>query len=325
MSEIDENEETMNSQFQSYCANGDLENAILFHESCPQDNFNYQAYVIVSRIGHLEFIKWLHQMNPFNISMDDHLFAFTVSCKNGHYPVAKWILSLLNTNEELQRCLHHTCITENHEMTNHFFDLYPEFITDPVNQQFVRELFLTMCMINYVPFAQKIWQWIRLTDDDERYAFRSSCFFGSLDIVKWFYSVSIYTHLTPDDFVMVCRNGKFHVAQWWIDIQGDSQNTYLNYTLYRLCHDHDIDCVKQFVVIFPTIDVCALDHLVFKDAIQRKDVSIACWLAQRNPSIYTVILQDDLIVHHEISSLHCYMLLPAFAKFNETVFTGASG
>jgi hypothetical protein len=300
MSEIDDTSESIHPLFQTYCSMGELGKAILFHESQPQDAFNYVAYIIAAQHGYFDFAKWAYQLNPLNVGMEEHCFAFATSCKQ--FPeIAHWILTLLTSNEEIQRCLYHTCITENVVMTMYILNMYPEFIVNPSNQPFLKELFLTLCMIDHVPLAKQIWSYLTiLTEFDESYAFRSSSFFGSLQIVQWLYTVSEFAHLTPDDFLMVCRNGKFLVAKWWIQTHNDPHFTYVHYAFYRICNDNDIDCAKQFFANFPEMDVTALDHLVFKEAVQRNHITIAKWLATVFSTLYSVTIQDGLITHHEI-------------------------
>jgi len=301
-SEVDEFEQHLHPTFESYCEQGLLTEAILFHEVYPQDQYNHVGYKLAAQHGHLEFAKWCYQLNPLNVSMDDHCFAFVLSSTD-HPQLAKWILTLLTTRQELQRCLQHACFTKNLLLTEWIVELYPEFIHDPLTPSFLTGLLYHMCTSDQLTFAKLLWATLpHLSPSEESHAFTSACFAGSLEIAKWLFGVSEYSFLTADDFTRVCQHGRFEVARWWGSVHPEQHLHYLFYAFYHLCHTHDMDCAKVMFTLFPSIPLLSMDHLLFKDALLRKDTVMAIWFCSLRPDVYTLTITNGVISDYSILS-----------------------
>jgi ankyrin repeat protein len=182
----------MEKQFIQLCRIGNLDNIIHFYENNSNINIssdNELAFRVACENGHFEIAKWLLSISP---NIDIHTkdsYAFCYSCESGYLEIAKWLFSL-NPNISLydyECSFCYSCESGQFEVVKWLFSINPN-----------------LNISNY-----------------REYAFRYACKNGHLEVVKWLLSIKPDINISIKDnyaFCYACENDHLELAKWFTQL-----------------------------------------------------------------------------------------------------------
>lgn len=184
-----------------------------------------KAYYETCETGHLNVLKWLTNIAPYIINLEEQDEAFCIACENGHLEVAKWILSI-NPN-----------------------------INISVADEFA---FRSTCEYGYLEVAQWL---LSVKPDidisfDSEYAFRWACEGGHLEVAQWLISIKPNIDISARDewaFRLACMRGKLDIAKWLLSLKTDLTFSSKNHEAFRgSCYYNHIETALWVQTLDPT-------------------------------------------------------------------------
>lgn len=296
-------------------------------------------FSVACQHNHLDLAKWLFQ--GMDLSMVTTLYlkdVYYIACLNRHVEIVKWLYgefvfrNILNTDTIylLHELVYNTLCSEGalellkwmHAQMPLWFNTTSiimagikghfeviEWIFNEVKNVFINpnELFSNCCTeYGDVEFAKWIYHNIprycnfpiTITD----YLFRGVCLSNCLEIAQWLFEINPSLRVYVWDVLLMCDDKYLKMIQWLHSLGNIEE--YMNSTvLEHCCGDPDppklVNFVRWFLTTFPKVDVYDALHKI----VRKNNTTMALLFQEIYPCTFTVVVQDDKIVHYEIRNV----------------------
>ena len=267
-----------------------------------EEDFNYNAFYISCRGGHVDIVKWLTEIDP-NIRSNTNTLtkSIIVACQNGYTEVVKWL------HEKYRVCFHRVNVIQifNEICKNGYIELAKWFNTTFYNNIRMKVKKIDKC--NPGGRSSIVW--------GVHSAFVSACCFNKLEIALWLleeypaYDSSINNNEALQYAIM---NNQLEISDWLketntlVKIDDIALKTFIG--CCRQGHMKAIkyvrnECARYNISLEPSDGIISpLRFTAFKCACSNGHVDIAQWLytlhpkvAHDHPSViyYTIISSSE--------------------------------
>lgn len=223
------------------CRHGKLE---IIKMICSVNKLNIRvnndyAFRTSCEFGHLDVAKYLISLDDgINIHSDDE-YAFRMSCKHGHMKVCRYLISLksnnkINIHAEEEDAFRKSCENGHINIVKWLYSLAHEMpnYSDSMSRM-----------------TNRIWDCKINIHAKNRYAFRQSCYYGHLDIVKYLISktnteVDLYESI-KSGCEEASANGHIRIVKYLLskNIKFDLRDSF-----NRSCQNNRLKLVRYFVL-----------------------------------------------------------------------------
>ncbi len=238
---------------------------------------NYNALKWASFHGELELVKWLCEIKPAMLEVDDFV-PFRSACYANYYNVARWYLETkpdLKITKKFPYLYGVICscgpymekanIGKNLAFAEFLYEFKPESVSD-------LKLGLTVL--------------------------KKACYEGKLSVILW--AIKKFPQITKltrkqckKTFGIACKEGNLDVAKWLYDnVPGLDISAHKDFAFRMACEYNRIDVIKWLYTVKPDIDISACGEFALRLACYYGQYKTVKWLVATKPNINIHIDSD---------------------------------
>ncbi len=238
---------------------------------------NFHALKWASFHGELELVKWLCEIKPAMLEVDDFV-PFRSACYANYYHVARWYLE---TKPDLK-------------ITKKFPYLYGVICSCGPYMEKAN-------IGKNLAFAEFLYEFKPESVSDIKLGLavlKKACYEGKLSVILWAWKkFPQITKLTRKQckktFGIACKEGNLQVAKWlYENVEGLDISAHKDFAFRMACEYNRIDVIKWLYTVKPDIDISACGEFALRLACYYGQFKTVKWLVTTKPNINVHINSD---------------------------------